>query len=257
MKSIWMACFACFPTLTMAGQLVFQLERIDSQKRPIGPYANQSMTVYYDRKGGSDQEVLTTDAEGKISIPLRENPVIPALYIRWDGSPECEDDQKYVVAEPNFMPYLAKRLRESNPGLKVDKSLILRTEFTSTLGVYYPVYSSSGLKFKTGSAAIEDSQTNRAILDDMAAFVAGNQKNYPCREIEIQGHTDSDGDAGANQTLSEGRAKAVWDELSHYDGVEMSSVSTRGFGETAPVKTGGIEDKAKSRRVEIVILKND
>ena len=72
-------------------------------------------------------------------------------------------------------------------------------------------------------------------------------------KILIVGHTDSDGDAAANQALSEKRALAVKNYLvSHYQ-IAASRIQTEGKGESLPVASNTTADgKAQNRRVEFV-----
>ncbi|WPR74453.1 OmpA family protein [Algoriphagus sp. NG3] len=69
--------------------------------------------------------------------------------------------------------------------------------------------------------------------------------------IQIIGHTDSDGDQNSNQTLSENRAKSVAAYLSENFGVEMERLMTLGKGESEPLnKNSNAAEKAANRRVE-------
>ncbi|HEU4716287.1 MAG TPA: OmpA family protein, partial [Bacteroidia bacterium] len=74
-------------------------------------------------------------------------------------------------------------------------------------------------------------------------------KSQPEMKVEIDGHTDSDGDPLANQKLSEDRAKAVADFFIE-NGIDPSRISWKGFGSTRPVS----DDKSRNRRVEFVFL---
>lgn len=70
--------------------------------------------------------------------------------------------------------------------------------------------------------------------------------------LEVQGHTDNQGNAAANQTLSERRAQAVVEWLSTH-GVEGARLTAKGLGQTKPVADNSIDDgRAKNRRVELV-----
>ena len=72
-------------------------------------------------------------------------------------------------------------------------------------------------------------------------------------KIQIDGHTDDQGDDAKNMTLSENRAKSVNDYLIS-KGVSASSTSSAGYGETKPVgenKTSA--GRAKNRRVEMTV----
>jgi len=101
-----------------------------------------------------------------------------------------------------------------------------------------------------------DSFTVRPDLQRDLRAVASNLQAYPASTIQIIGHTDSDGDAGYNQTLSERRANAVADVLLN-EGIPFGRIQTFGRGETQPVSSNLTPDgKAQNRRVEIVILPN-
>ena len=71
-------------------------------------------------------------------------------------------------------------------------------------------------------------------------------------KFRIKGPTDNQGNAAANQALSERRAQAVVAWLTAH-GVEASRLSAKGMGQTKPVADNGAEDgRAKNRRVELV-----
>jgi outer membrane protein OmpA-like peptidoglycan-associated protein len=53
-------------------------------------------------------------------------------------------------------------------------------------------------------------------------------------KIEIQGHTDSQGDAAKNLVLSEARAKAVFDFLIN-EGIAANRLSYKGYGSTQAI----------------------
>lgn len=81
-----------------------------------------------------------------------------------------------------------------------------------------------------------------------------NLVNYPNSNVQIIGHTDSDGDATYNQGLSERRANAVADIL-QANGVSYNRIRTIGQGENNPVASNLTpEGKSQNRRVEIVVV---
>lgn len=76
----------------------------------------------------------------------------------------------------------------------------------------------------------------------------------PHMQIEIDGHTDSDGGDDHNLKLSEGRAKAVVDYLIS-KGVPKGNLTWKGYGETQPqVPNDTPENKQLNRRTEIKII---
>ncbi len=99
-----------------------------------------------------------------------------------------------------------------------------------------------------------DSFSVRADLQDDLVSVANSLNQYPESTIQVVGHTDSDGDAGYNQGLSERRAGAVAGILINA-GVPSMRIQTIGRGESEPVASNlNAEGKAQNRRVEIVIV---
>lgn len=99
-----------------------------------------------------------------------------------------------------------------------------------------------------------DSSTVRPALRSDLVKVGQNLVNYPNSNVQIIGHTDSDGDAGYNQGLSERRANAVADVL-QANGVSYNRITTIGQGENNPVSSNLTpEGKAQNRRVEIIVL---
>ncbi|WP_299620387.1 OmpA family protein [uncultured Tateyamaria sp.] len=101
-----------------------------------------------------------------------------------------------------------------------------------------------------------NSTTVRSDLRSDLAVLAGSMQDYPNSTIQIVGHADSDGDAGYNQTLSEGRANAVANVLAS-NGVSFNRIQAFGRGESQPVASNlTAEGKAQNRRVDIVILPN-
>ncbi|MCG8700369.1 MAG: OmpA family protein, partial [Bacteroidales bacterium] len=67
-------------------------------------------------------------------------------------------------------------------------------------------------------------------------------------------HTDSQGDAAANMTLSDRRAQAIKESLIKF-GIAEKRLKTKGWGESRPVDTNSTaEGRAKNRRVEFIPL---
>lgn len=105
----------------------------------------------------------------------------------------------------------------------------------------------SGIYFRTDSAELKSESI--AVLDATADTLNAN----PGVGVEIAGHTDSQGDAGYNQGLSQRRADAVRSYLIS-KGVNGSRLSAAGYGETQPVADNGTsEGRAQNRRVELRI----
>ncbi|MCL4110247.1 UNVERIFIED_CONTAM: hypothetical protein GTU68_030631 [Idotea baltica] len=69
---------------------------------------------------------------------------------------------------------------------------------------------------------------------------------------KLVGHTDNQGTEGANQSLSQARAKAVYDVLLR-DGIAENRLSYEGMGESSPVATNNTaEGRRTNRRTEFI-----
>lgn len=98
-------------------------------------------------------------------------------------------------------------------------------------------------------------ETNKDVLktesfDDLDAL-AKILNDYPESHVNIDGHTDSDGDDAANLDLSQRRAAAVVEYLVG-KGVVRERLTATGYGETKPaVPNNTPSNKARNRRVEV------
>jgi OOP family OmpA-OmpF porin len=103
-------------------------------------------------------------------------------------------------------------------------------------------------------------ETNKAVLlpqsEELLKEVAEAFKEHPeIEEVQVEGHTDSQGGDKANMKLSDARAKAVRDFLIN-QGIAGSRLVAKGFGESKPVADNDTEEgRYKNRRVEFEITK--
>lgn len=105
----------------------------------------------------------------------------------------------------------------------------------------------SDVLFKTGSFELMPAARERL------AKVSGIVLAYPSLHLQVEGHTDSIGGDGYNQTLSEKRAAAVRDYLIQ-QGISTDSIEARGFGKTVPIASNDTpEGRQQNRRVELVL----
>ena len=75
----------------------------------------------------------------------------------------------------------------------------------------------------------------------------------PNSSVDVIGHTDSVGDAGYNQNLSQRRAASVTRYLSS-KGVNVSRITSIGKGEASPIASNDTkEGRAKNRRIEFKV----
>jgi len=104
----------------------------------------------------------------------------------------------------------------------------------------------NGIKFDSGKATLKPE--SMGIINEIVKLM----KEHPEIKFSVEGHTDSDGDTGFNQNLSEQRAATVRNQLIE-QGISSDRMVTKGFGEDMPVADNGTpEGKANNRRVEFV-----
>jgi len=107
----------------------------------------------------------------------------------------------------------------------------------------------NNIYFSTASADLYPQSL--IVLDRFLEFLEEN----PNIKIEIHGHTDNEGIAAKNQTLSERRAKSVRDYLILMGLDSSRIVSWKGFGQNNPIANNNSpEGRAKNRRTEFVIV---
>lgn len=107
----------------------------------------------------------------------------------------------------------------------------------------------SGVLFDPGKAELKQGAAQE--FAKVATFV----QNFSPGKIIIEGHTDSDGDEEANQTLSESRAEMVRQFLINaYPFITPAMIESRGYGERQPIVPNDIpENKTLNRRIEVVV----
>lgn len=109
-------------------------------------------------------------------------------------------------------------------------------------------YRINNINFATNSYEMD--HNSKLVLDEFIIFLVDN----PSIKIAIHGHTDDIGNDADNMTLSQNRAKAVYEYISG-KGIEKGRLSYKGFGETKfLVPNSSEENRAKNRRTEFVIL---
>jgi peptidoglycan-associated lipoprotein len=101
-------------------------------------------------------------------------------------------------------------------------------------------------------AKSELSEEAKALIDDeIGPYVQENAGVW----FEVEGHTDSTGDAAYNMLLGEQRAMAVRDYLAKAHGIALSRLEVISYGEEEPAADNSTrEGRAQNRRVVIRVL---
>lgn len=92
---------------------------------------------------------------------------------------------------------------------------------------------------------------SKAELQKIITFLKAN----PTLKVEFSGHTDNSGDKVFNKTLSNNRAKAIYDYVIEKGPIPAANLSYKGYGDTKPkAPNDSPENKAKNRRTELKVL---
>lgn len=106
------------------------------------------------------------------------------------------------------------------------------------------------IQFRHNEAVIES--VSDSLLAEIASVI---KKNTQIKRLRIEGHASSEGDATANEKLSDARAKAVRDHLVNRGGVPAEVLEAKGFGSKRSIASNDTEEgREKNRRVELNIV---
>ncbi len=110
-------------------------------------------------------------------------------------------------------------------------------------------YTINNILFSSNSFDLNEK--TKSIIKEFSKFLQEN----PSIQISIQGHTDDQGDATKNMTLSQNRANAVKEYLISL-GIETARLESIGYGSTKPKFSNDSEENRKmNRRTDFYIKK--
>ena len=211
-----------------------------------------------------DNEVATAPVRGTITNRNSQEPIAAQLTFRSqkkdttqvvrasagsDGSftvqLPADDDYALTVAADGFI-----RVRDQlSVAAQADESAAMVRDYALTPIEVGSTVNLENVLFDRGNATMLPGSYET--LDEVVAFLQEN----PAVEIEVAGHTDNQGRADLNLTLSRERAAAVKQYLVE-QGINADRIIQQGYGGTRPLVSNAIEEERnKNRRVEFTILK--
>ncbi|MEO8679388.1 MAG: OmpA family protein [Vicinamibacterales bacterium] len=189
------------------------------------------------RVSGTDAAPVTTDAEGRFQLkglPSGFETVAASANGYNDGSTVADIAE---TGEEN--PEITIAL-EKGAGTAAFAGKDVKAGETINL---------SGILFDQAKADLRPASITE--LDKIVAFLKANAK----AEIELSGHTSSEGAADLNRSLSYQRVKACKDYVVS-KGVDTGRIVVVGYGPDRPVASNDSEaGRARNRRVEMRVLK--
>jgi outer membrane protein OmpA-like peptidoglycan-associated protein len=165
------------------------------------------------------------------------------------------DDEKYsITVEASGYSTVKYMLdpAEANGERKVlkDVELLAGNGADATKHAIGHVMRLDNLIFQVGKAKVSSESYNELDL------VVNMMKESPKMVIQLEGHTDYQGDPKENMKLSQMRVDAVKSYLSS-KGVSKGRVKTKAFGGTQPISRDNTPEAHRlNRRVELRILEN-
>ncbi len=156
------------------------------------------------------------------------------------GTVHDEATRKQIEAQVAALPDAAQWRVEVNSPAPLD---ICRNHVEQLAG-------RNAILFNSGSDRLTEG--SRSAIDELATYL----QECPTATVEVEGHTDSDGDAASNMALSVARAEAVRDALVER-GVNAQRLYAVGYGESLPIASNDTrEGKQRNRRIAFKILEH-
>jgi OmpA-OmpF porin, OOP family len=166
-----------------------------------------------------------------------------------DREIKLSGDAFYDAAVPQIRAGLA---RDFPQGWQVNADISVKpsaapVDSTVCQQLFSDLLAKGKIRFESGRAGIDPDSAG--LLDRLIETAL----RCPTANIEIAGHTDTDGEDAFNQTLSEKRAQAVADYLVKA-GMPASRFTATGYGSTQPVATNDTDEgKAQNRRIDFLV----
>ncbi|MAZ96882.1 MAG: hypothetical protein CMP53_05090 [Flavobacteriales bacterium] len=205
-------------------------------------------------KGTLTKDMFASDDDAKVILKNSSTGERTALQVDeetgdFSAVVKKEDAQSIVIKlEAKKAAFSAAPLRlalaSSGPPGNVNRMQIELAQADMEEGESYPI---PNILFETNSDRLD--ALSEMLIAEFADFLVDNNH----LKVQIQGHTDNVGEAGANLELSSRRAQRVTNTL-YGMGIEASRLSFKGFGESAPVANNDEElGRAKNRRTVFVV----
>lgn len=155
------------------------------------------------------------------------------------------ENLKYIInVKADGYKTISEEIEISDNGTQlIEKNFVMETDAA------YEKFNLHNLIFARGRAVIDESSYTE--LNDFVEWL----EQRPAINIQLEGHTDFQGNAQANLQLSQERVDAVKDYLVK-KGVKKTRIRTKAFGGTQPLTRERTDEaRASNRRVEVRILK--
>lgn len=248
-------------TIDREGSLIIAADGITAYYASNRSDSYGEMDLYQFRLPKHARSTPTYWIRGKVTDSITGKPIAARLNLREAETANAitqvpaDAEGNYLVTLPAGTNYLLtvrqpgyffhsevfemKKTDDAKPQQLNIRLQPLRTDASIVLKYVY---------FRTNRAELADS--SRAELMNLVELMQEN----PSLIVEIGGHTDNQGNANDNLSLSKRRAEAVVHFLTN-KGIAAERLQAKGYGATRPLADNNtIEGRAKNRRSEMKIL---
>ena len=154
------------------------------------------------------------------------------------GCPDTDKDG--IIDKLDLCPKVKGTKKKK--GCPEEKKEVVKKDYEPSVSLYTVYFESADSKISTAS---------KKVLNTIVKLFKSDSKY----KLNIEGHTDSEGDDQLNIALSKERAKIIKNYLIK-KGIGQSRLTANGYGEDKPIANNDTEQgKAKNRRVELYIKK--
>ncbi len=219
--------------------------------------AREAMLAAADRIGVGPVEDRTEVASGApANLAGAVGGGLDAVARLVEGRVEIVDRSIQLEGEARFPGGAELVLRDLKAAVEPDFSVVSRLteaalgEPLATAGCQSEVnaaLAAGRVEFPAGETSIL--AASFPLLDRVVAALL----RCPAARVEVGGHTDADGAAAYNRTISLARAESVVGYLTEA-GIDAARLAAMGYGESRPVAGNGTaEEKARNRRIELTL----
>lgn len=202
--------------------------------------------VRYKAEGANLEDIATTTAKVDFGQPYKQ-----ALWIQNGRLRVYVNGQRVVDVNQVELPALSgadlyTEFAENKFGIRMARFAESSPDFSQAM-TSSGRYVTHGILFDTDSDKLKPESA-----PVIKAIAQGLEKN-PSLKLQIEGHTDSNGEAAHNLDLSRRRAEAVKSVLVSQFGISADRLTAVGLGASKPVETNDTPSgRAQNRRVELV-----
>ncbi|MEP2989705.1 MAG: OmpA family protein [Parasphingorhabdus sp.] len=203
------------------------------------------------------QTELTAQGMDGVKVTFSRDPLSRSAIL--DG--DVDDDTKQAALQTvmsipgvSAAKWQGKQPAETSEGSSADGSSALdpvtQEKITKCQDDVDQITEAKKITFRSGSAYV--SPVSNKILNE----VAGVLKSCDGLTVAVGGHTDNNGDASVNKTMSQERADRVRQGLIDR-GIAEDLITATGYGSEQPLAEGaGVDIDAQNRRIEFKVQTN-